>query len=355
MIETIGCLESAVVEGGRLTLQGWAMPLGAGVVEGFRASWAGRPLTELEVAKGLPSPDIQSQHPSLDQSGRCRFRLRARLNGEGKTAGSAAVTCTPLIGQEEGDIMVKLIDPDIPFPSEEDIRFIGGGFLEFSCIGLGLLVQRAGLRPDSEVLDVGCGVGRVAYALTQYLRPAARYEGIDIVDRLIDWAGRTISPRFPNFSFRKADIYNKHYNPHGPVRASEYRFPYEDESFDLIFLTSVFTHMLTAEVRHYLDEFHRLLRPGGRCLSTCFLLNAESEALIRAGKSNQNLVHPLDDHCYAVLADVPEASIGFKEPALLGWIAERGFTLQGHYYGNWCGRAGRTHYQDILVYTKPES
>ena len=135
--------------------------------------------------------------------------------------------------------------------------------------------------------------------------------------QLIEWAQQSISTKFPNFAFRKADIFNKFYNPDGVFKAVDFRFPYKEESFDLIFLTSVFTHMRGAEVRHYLDEIRRVLRPGGKCLTTCFMLNGESEKLIRKGKSTQNLVHPLDD-CFVVLPDVPEASLGFKENLLLG-------------------------------------
>ena len=65
----------------------------------------------------------------------------------------------------------------------------------------------------------------------------------------VDWAQRTITARYPNFTFQNADIFNKWYNPGGAFAASEYRFPYDDESFDFIFLTSVFTHMLAPDVR----------------------------------------------------------------------------------------------------------
>jgi predicted SAM-dependent methyltransferase len=122
----------------------------------------------------------------------------------------------------------------------------------------------------------------------------------------------------------------------------------------LIYLTSVFTHMQGAEVRHYLDEISRVLRPGGKCLTTCFLLNEEAEALIREGKSTQNLVYPLDD-CFTIHREVPEATIGFKEGQFLSWLVERGFTLSHKCYGSWCGRPRlpEFYYQDILVYMKP--
>ena len=170
--------------------------------------------------------------------------------------------------------------------------------------------------------------------------------------QLIEWAQQSISPRFPNFTFRKADIFNKFYNPNGAFKAVDYRFPYEDDSFDLIFLASVFTHMQGAEVRHYLDEIRRVLRPGGNCLTTCFLVNEETKRLIRKGKSTLNLVYPMDD-CFASNREVPEGAIGFKEAPLLSWLIERGFTLSHKRDGSWSGRPRVPDYQDILVYMKP--
>ena len=228
----------------------------------------------------------------------------------------------------------------------------GGDYLGISNAFLGFFIQLAGLKPDAHVLDVGCGFGRVAYTLAHYLAPSARYEGFDIIGQLIEWAQQSISPKFPNFTFRKADIFNKFYNPNGVLKAVDYRFPYEDDSFDLIFLTSVFTHLQGAEVRHYLDEIRRVLRPGGKCLTTCFLLDAVSEKLIREGKSTLNLVYPKDD-CFAVHPDVPESALGFKEKLLLSWLVERGFTLTHKLYGSWSGRPRVPDYQDILVYLKP--
>src|SRR5262249_603056 len=145
------------------------------------------------------------------------------------------------------------------------------------------------------------------------------------------------SSRYPNFRFQKIDLYNKLYNPSGILKSSELRFPYEDESFDVVSLTSVFTHMMPSDVRHYLDEIHRVLRPGGRCLSTCFLLNEESKLLVRDGKTSIPLVHPARE-CFLQNPESPEDAIGFAEVKLLNWIAKRNLVLRSKYYGSWCDR-----------------
>ena len=53
-------------------------------------------------------------------------------------------------------------------------------------------------------------------------------------------------------------------------------FPCADNSFDLVFLTSVFTHMFAGDVENYLSEISRVLKPGGKCLITWFLLDEVS-------------------------------------------------------------------------------
>jgi SAM-dependent methyltransferase len=354
MVETRGNLDKVTIADGTLTLEGWAATVGAGSVESFNVTCAGAELTNLEVAIGLPSPDIMAAHPYLDGADSCRFQVRAGLNGvKPAQARSSVVSLTPLARREEGRILIHLIEPVLPAPREEDLRLVGGGdLLGISNLFLGYFIQLADLKPQAHVLDVGCGFGRVAYTLAHYLEPTARYEGFDIIGELIEWAQQSISTKFPNFSFRKADIFNKCYNPKGTFEAVDFRFPYKEESFDLIFLTSVFTHMQGAEVRHYLDEIRRVLRPGGRCLTTCFLLDGESEGLIREGKSTQNLVYPFDD-CFSANPEIPEAAIGFKEKLLLEWIAERELILTHKCYGTWCGRPRGLDYQDILVYKKP--
>ena len=58
-----------------------------------------------------------------------------------------------------------------------------------------------------------------------------------------------------------------------------------------MFLTSVFTHLLPHDLTHYLAEINRVLRPGGRCVATFFLHDAETAGHVRAGRSAFQLPH----------------------------------------------------------------
>jgi SAM-dependent methyltransferase len=129
------------------------------------------------------------------------------------------------------------------------------------------------LRREEAVLELGCGHGRTGRGLLSYLRSPGRYAGLDVDDRRIADARSRIEARYPNFQFVRADVKNRHYNPDGPVGADAYRFPFDDASFDVAYAASLFTHLLPAETANYLRETARVLRPGGRCLFSFFVLD----------------------------------------------------------------------------------
>ena len=237
-------------------------------------------------------------------------------------------------------------------PPGELVAGIGGSW----AIGeryLGHFRTLCGLKPDESVLDVGCGVGRMAVPLANYLSPRGRYEGFDIIRANVRWCRRAITSRWPNFRFRHADIFNREYNPDGRVRGDEYRFPYRARRFDFALLTSVFTHLMPADAAHYLAELGRVLRPGGRCLATFFLLDAESNALVDGGRGRFTLL-PADGACRVHSREVPEACIALDESFIDESARKAGLTVDRPvHYGSWCGRDPVFEFQDVVIFRKP--
>lgn len=213
------------------------------------------------------------------------------------------------------------------------------------------VIERCALLPEERVLEVGCGGGRVAIALADYLAASGSYDGFDIDRETIQWCEERITSRFPNFRFRWADLYSAHYNPTATVKAEEYRFPYPDASFDVCFLASVFTHMLPRDVAHYLHEIARVLRPGGRCLMSLFLLNAETRELLRQGRCRRPFPH--DRGVYRLeREDIPEAAVAYDEGYLRQMVEAAGLAIPTPIvYAPWCGRHGAPPGpgQDLLV------
>jgi len=245
-------------------------------------------------------------------------------------------------------------DPLLP---PGDLHSVGGGDSEvFKAVGdefLQFFVEFAHLEPDESVLDIGCGTGRIARPLSSYLR-RGRYDGIDIVRPAIAWCQKTYSPRFPNFRFHFLDAFNGSYNTDGKVMASEYRFPFGDASFDFIFLTSVFTHMLPADLENYAHEVSRMLKPGGRSLITYFLLNSDSRELIREGNAELTFDYERPGYQYQHQS-IPEAAVAYDEQDIRAIYTECGLKVtEPIRYGSWSGRSDGLSFQDVVLARKPD-
>jgi SAM-dependent methyltransferase len=214
------------------------------------------------------------------------------------------------------------------------------------------LISMAGLRRDHTVLDVGCGRGLLARELVAFLSDGGAYEGIEVQRKYVDDL-RAQFARAPHFRFHHADLVNSAYNPEGRESSVSYRFPIEDASVDVVVLRSVFTHMLPAEVEHYMGEIARVLAPGGTSYITYFLLNDASRAEIAARDP-----HPLirSDHGdYAVRSDEDPAWATALDEGLVRALYERnGLRIaEPIRHGTWPVRHRFPLGQDIVIAERP--
>ena len=223
-------------------------------------------------------------------------------------------------------------------PPPELVQYVGGDFQKVGKEFIKHFIQIGSLKSNETVLDVGCGVGRMAVPLMNYLGDDGAYYGFDLFKDGITWCKNNISTTRSNFHFEHIDIYNQFYNPNRKRRCFPIRFPYEDESFDFIFLTSVFTHLLPKELEHYVSEIVRVLKKDGRCFITFFLINPESSYYLNSGLST------LD---FTIKLRIVMLSIKIFLISLLPMPEENVHTLLNKYglevtnqphYGSWCGR-----------------
>lgn len=237
---------------------------------------------------------------------------------------------------------VRERDPLVP---PRRMQFVGEG--DFAATGdefLGHFTAIAGLQPGDRVLDVGCGIGRMARPLAAFLDPArgGAYAGFDVNPAGIAWC----EARYPaHFAFTRVDLVNARYNPTGTLRADEFRFPYDDDAFDVVILTSVLTHLLEAEADHYLAETRRVLAPGGRMLATFFLLDEGSRAALRAGRAAPTFEDP--GGMVAIHSDaMPEDAVAYDER----WVRERA-DVRAIHPGAWRGNPTppARSFQDLVL------
>lgn len=237
------------------------------------------------------------------------------------------------------DVALRRRDPLIPprrlagYVGDSDFAATGDEFL-------GHFRELAALRPQDRVLEIGCGIGRMARVLVPVLAPPGSYDGFDVVDLGIAWCQERYRDTPAPFRFVHADLRNSAYNPGGALDPGSYRFPYEDAAFDLVIATSLFTHLLPEAASHYVAEAARVLAPGGRLFGTWLLFSAPRPA--------PRAFVELDGHTRLGDPDVPESAVAYGEGWVTQGLAAHGLSLDLLAHGTWSGLEGRS-FQDIVV------
>jgi SAM-dependent methyltransferase len=238
------------------------------------------------------------------------------------------------------------------------ITLTGAGPETFEAIGKGHIQRfqkHVGIEPDMRILDIGCGIGRDAFQLFEFLSPRGEYIGIDVTQDSIVWCRNNISKRHSNFLFHHFDAENELYNPYGSKTSMDFTLPVEDSSVDRIFLSSVFTHLLEPEVLHYMKEFRRVLKPTGLAYASFFHLTSEA---LEAAKTKRNTAWeakfdiPLGNGAFANDPQYPRGAVGFTDEAAKRLIEQAGLRLDRPFLkGWWSGLYGDAAEdgQDVMV------
>jgi len=254
----------------------------------------------------------------------------------------------------EVDTIAKALDPSVlkqlPLPSPKLIQAVGGGTnIDAHNIGgmsFRYLLALAGLREDSKVLEPGCGFGRNARWLSNFLNANGAYDGFDIVPELIEWGQANItSDKRQNFKFTLAHVQNKFYDDwqkvhyagnEQPTDAANYRFPIADGEKDIVFNPSVFTHLLRSPLENYVRESFRVLRPGGVALFWMYFLDDLAKDAFSHHSSALNPVlraSYYDDVSWA--NKVPEAMIAYDVDYFKNLLHSAGFVSVKILFGSW--------------------
>lgn len=111
---------------------------------------------------------------------------------------------------------------------------------------LARLDRLVGVHPDDDIMEIGCGVGRV---------------GAVLAGRCRSWTGADVSANMLSHTRRRLAS-------HSNVRTVEISgydlAAVASESLDLVYCTVVFMHVSEWERFGYIEEARRVLRPGGR-------------------------------------------------------------------------------------------
>jgi SAM-dependent methyltransferase len=248
-----------------------------------------------------------------------------------------------------------------------DLTHRRGGKLAYGewcwAIGIfqGLIHAQLPRRDAPRILDVGCGTGLLAVASEPFLGDLGRYLGIDVSRADVEFC-RAHYPA-PAFSFQLLEAGNPAYAP----QRAERRRPWEvaDASIDLATALSVWTHFAEDDAVFYFRELDRVLRPGGRAILTCFLLDAAYRESLPREPGAPGRLHPTDaarwvfdvpargsrDWLHPAWARVPEEAIGFTPEGLERLGAGTRLRLLASHSGTWKEAPG-LYFQDVLVFER---
>ena len=243
----------------------------------------------------------------------------------------------------------------MPAPPEERV-FVGDG--DFRAVGAEFLrhcVEIGGLTPESHVLDIGCGIGRLAVPLTQYLEaPRGLYDGIDPVASGIAWCEENITPAYPTFRFHHLPVRHPIYNPGGHLDGAAVILPFEPDTFDFALMISVATHLPAAEVRRYAYEAARVLAPGGRLMLTAFVIEEGFDPEAPGHDSRLRFTRRADGPEWQAHPGQSLAAVAFSDGVIETLAATAGLVVRSKALGSWRGRPA-PHFQDIFVIEKGKS
>ena len=120
----------------------------------------------------------------------------------------------------------------------------------------------------SEVLDVGCGV-KFTQALINHKLPIKRYVGIDVQPEMIRYLERHVGD--PRFEYYHLDARNELYNPRGLQLSDTMPLPIDGQTFDIVCLFSVFTHLAPRDFGTMLKLVRRFAQPESRLFFTLYV------------------------------------------------------------------------------------
>jgi ubiquinone/menaquinone biosynthesis C-methylase UbiE len=148
---------------------------------------------------------------------------------------------------------------DYPVPPNSNMRRTSSSWITHyyqSGINTGLPIatacrlHRLDLRPGTRVLDFGAGVGRQVRFFSKEF-PGLKLFACDVEKSHIDW----LTNAYPS-----VECHQSNYLP--PLK-------FGDASLDLIYSVSIFSHITKEHASLWLNEFARIVRPGGMaCLTT---------------------------------------------------------------------------------------
>lgn len=210
--------------------------------------------------------------------------------------------------------------------AEENIRggYVAGSnkskFYEFGLDLLHRIEREATPLQGNDILDLGCGNGRLPAVLDGEDVNIKSYTGIDVNPDCVQFLNKAFK-NLPNYQAIHANVHNGHYAAGQRAKLANYKIP--GKIYDVVIANSLFTHLGNPDnVKHYLTEVYRVLADDGVFYSTWF----------------RNPPHPVNHG---------EAMSVYDEMDILDWMESVGFHVNQAFGGR--KRKRRDHWRITAI------
>jgi ubiquinone/menaquinone biosynthesis C-methylase UbiE len=204
----------------------------------------------------------------------------------------------------------------------------------------------AGFSRSAKILEIGCGIGRFAIPLTNYLNSSGHYTGVDISKTCVSWCQNNVKSSNGNFQFARlvSTIEND---------CQKIIFPSDNETYDFIFSSTQLTLLKYEEVHQFLKEIDRVLKPGGICLINYFLWNHSIDGLIKKNLTDiRSVIKVGHSDTRALLNSLKEKVFSYSESLITKSYQSTRLKIREVFYGYWSGSSQEPHYSDIIIAEK---
>jgi SAM-dependent methyltransferase len=137
----------------------------------------------------------------------------------------------------------------VQITNSDDLDSFKSSFQLYNRLVCSMLIKSgSNIKDVRTILDFGCGVGRLFYALDATLTDGQKMFGCDLNARAVSWCRDNVG---------YADVVQN---------STRSGLPYSDGMFDVVVAVSVFTHLSLELQEFWAAEMRRIIRPGGHLM-----------------------------------------------------------------------------------------
>jgi SAM-dependent methyltransferase len=197
------------------------------------------------------------------------------------------------------------------------------------------------ISSQHEVLDFGCGTGRIL----ENLRMVCKASGVDICQLYVDIC------RESGVGVDYVDLRHDEFNPNGKIEVDDFRLPYRNGQFDRIVAFYVFNHYVGTSFRRVFRECVSKLRRSGLMVMSCLIIPEQMmQSLLQEPNPS---MYNVDNHWWISDPMRPNLRVAASEIAIRRIVMENKCQIvEPIRFGNWSEVDVKNIQHDMILIRK---